>query len=738
MQPMKRSRLIGLAAAILLVSTVVTGLFLGVQTRAQFKEIAASWTGYADDTEKKGVWISSIRGYLGYGGIIHNFKNYVLRGEEVYRERVVAQLTQFHAVLDEYLAEPLPEPERTALASIAATIAEYEAKLPAATKAAEEGWPTERTDALVRVDDSAAILALANLEQIWRQNRAQSTERIISAVTKGQALIDVGFVSMFALVVVALSLGFLMALLLRDMRLAMVSLSEELIHRRRLEQSEKLLAETVEQSPATILITDTDGRIQYANQKFEEITGWNRSELAGQTPKLLQSGDTPDATYDEIRKTLLRGEAWHGVFRNHRKSGGSYWAETTILPLKGPDGDVRNFIGIGEDITEKRRAQEQVARAQKMEAVGLLAGGIAHDFNNILTTIVGAAHLASLDAEKDSDLAGEVEQIDIAARRAQSLVRQLLTFARREPGIAVATDLCAVIAEVARLLRAAIPPTIAIKTPDPSFPLPVLADPTHLHQILMNLCGNAAEAIGGSPGRITISVGLAEATPEGLGPRSEGWVRLVVEDNGPGMSPATLHNVFDPFFTTKPIGKGTGLGLAVVQRLVQEMGGQITVDSVPGQGARFTLWLPGADHLALAEAAVPESLPRGRERLLIIDDEAEIASMFRRLMMRLGYQVDAFSRATVGLDRFLDNPDRYDLVILDLVMPELPGDELAAEIRALRPDCPILFCSAYRKSDLDLIGPEPGFLDKPVEPTLLAQRVRAMLDSASQGESIDA
>ncbi|WP_181366334.1 ATP-binding response regulator [Albidovulum aquaemixtae] len=735
---MKRSRVIGLAAAVLLISTVVTGLFLGVQTRAQFKEIAASWTGYADDAAKKGVWISSIRGYLGYGGIIHNFKNYVLRGEDVYRERVEVQLAQFDAVLDEYLAEPLPEEERDALQTIAATIAEYEAKLPIATTAAREGWPAERTDALVRVDDSGALLAFTALEQIWRENRAQSTERMISAVSKGQTLIDFGFVSMFALVVVALSLGFLMALLLRDMWVAMDSLSDELVHRRRLEQSEKLLAETVEQSPATILITDTDGRIQYANQKFEDITGWNRSELAGRTPKLLQSGDTPKATYDDIRARLMRGDAWHGVFRNKRKSGGSYWAETTILPLMGPDGEVRNFIGIGEDITEKRRAQEQVARAQKMEAVGLLAGGIAHDFNNILTTIVGAAHLASLDAAEDSDLAVEVEQIDIAARRAQSLVGQLLTFARREPGIAVPTDICAVIAEVARLLRAAIPQTVAIETPDPAEPMPVLADPTHLHQILMNLCGNAAEAIGGASGRITISVARPRKTPDGLASRREGWVRLVVEDDGPGMSSATLDSVFDPFFTTKPIGKGTGLGLTVVQRLVQETGGLITADSRPGNGARFTLWLPGADHLALADAAEPVKLPRGRERLLIIDDEAEIASMFRRLLMRLGYQVDAFSRATVGLDRFRENPGRYDLVILDLVMPELPGDELAAEIRAQRPDCPILICSAYRRSNLELRGPSPGVLDKPVEPMVLAQRVRAMLDDAGSAGSAGA
>ncbi|MCK8464018.1 ATP-binding protein [Aliiroseovarius sp. S1339] len=728
--PITRSRLIGLAASILLISTVVTGLFLGMQTRAQFKEVAASWAGYTDETAKKGDWISSLRGYLGYGGIIHNFKNYVLRGEEVYRSRVVVQLEQFDAVLSNYLAEPLPDEERLALTAIAATIAQYEAKLPIATKAAREGWPAAQTDALVRVDDSAAIFALSKLEQIWQQNRDLSTKRVAAAVSTGQTLIGVGFVSMFALVTVALSLGFLMMLLLRDMRQAMDNLSEELVHRRRLEQSQKLLAETVEQSPATILITDTDGHIEYANPKFIEVTGWSLNELTGKTPRMLQSGDTPDTTYGDIRKNLMRGEPWHGVFRNLRKSGGSYWAETTILPLKGADGMVRNFIGIGEDITEKRRAQEQVTRAQKMEAVGLMAGGIAHDFNNILTTIIGAAHMASLDAEEGSDLAGEVEQIDIAARRAQSLVRQLLTFARREPGVAVATDLCAVIGEVARLLRAAMPPTIVIETPDRDCPSSVLADPTHLHQILMNLCSNAAEAIGGKSGLIKISVSPPETEPPGLAARNDGWVRLTVEDDGQGMSQSTLESIFAPFFTTKPIGKGTGLGLAVVQGLVQEMGGQITVDSKQGQGARFILWLPAAGQLALAKVPQAEALPRGRGQILIIDDEVEVASIFRRLLQRLGYQVEAFSHATSGLARFRDNSDRYDLVILDLVMPEMSGDEVAAEIRALRPQCPILFCSAYRKSDLDLHGPKPGFLNKPVEPSQLAQRIKEMLQTA--------
>lgn len=727
-----RSYRIGIAAAVLLGATVVTGLYLGVQTRQQFREISESWSVYAEDAEKKGIWISSIRGYLGFGGIIHTFKNYVLRGDDEYRVKMLEQLAQFNGVMESYLAEPLPEPERQALESIRATIAEYQAKLPIAEQAARELWPVQQTDHLVRVDDTEAILGLRTLEDLWRENRRQSTNRIIAAVTWGEVLIGAGFLSMLALVVVALVIGFLLALMVRDMRFAMIRLSDELVTRRRLEQSEKRLAEAVEQSPATITITDTDGRIQYVNRRFEALTGWTRDEVVGLTPKVLQSGDTSPEEYAQLRTRLADGETWTGMLRNLKRDGASYWTETTILPLVDADGVVRSYIGIGEDVTEKRNAREQLARAQKMEAVGLLAGGIAHDFNNILTTIVGAAHLAGMDAEEGSDLAAEIEQIDIAARRAQSLVRQLLVFARRQPGVPEATDLCAVIAEVTRLMRAAIPHSIRFESANDACPVPVLADPTHLHQILMNLYGNAAEAMGGTHGTIRISTELISKAPAGFPARPDGWVRLVVQDDGPGMSQATRERVFDAFFTTKPLGKGTGLGLAVVQGLVQDMGGQISVESAPGKGARFTIFLPGSSTVALHAESRPEAPPRGNERILVVDDEAEIAATFRRVLMRLGYQVEAFTSPVIALERFASDPERYDLVISDLSMPDMNGNIFVEKLHAIRSTLPVIFCTGYMPSEFVPADFAALVLEKPVDPGDLARRVRATLDEAAR------
>ncbi len=724
-----RTQRIGIASVLLLLLTMSLGMYLGIQTRAQFREIEASWIDYSDGVGRKGVWISSIRGDLGYGGIIHNFKNYVLRREEVYLDRTREQIAQFMAITTEYLQATVDPDERQAITVVRQTIDQYNAVLPTAIQAAEQGWSIERTDAAVRIEDSKAIAALADLELIWTTNLQISADRMLAAVDRGQTLIWIGFVSIAALVMSSLLIGYLLILLLRDMRGAMSQLSAELRRRRELQLSNERLARAVEQSPATIFMTDTEAHIIYANRQFEKLTGWSREEVIGRTPRFLQSGDTPATEYEAIRERLDKGLDWQGVFRNRCKDGGSYWSETKILPLVAADGTIQNYIGIGEDVTEKRQAREQVARAQKLEAVGLLAGGIAHDFNNILTTIVGATHLAALDAEDGSDIALEIEQIDIAARRAQSLVRGLLTFARRTPGLPKPNDLGAIIEEVSRLLRAAKPPTITLDCTDFDSDIFVLGDETHLHQIVMNLCRNAIEVIGGGPGVIQVRAHrLHDDGLDGLAQRPDGWVRLSVTDDGPGMSVETKRHLFDPFFTTKPLGKGSGLGLAVVFGLVDEMGGKIEVESQPKQGASFTIYLPGTDGDAAQAKEEQAGIPRGRERIVLVDDEAEIAATFRRVLLRLGYQVEAFTSPLIALEHIRAAPERPDLLLSDMVMPDMGGEELANAVRELRPDIPVIFCTGYNPSGLEITGPAPELMNKPVDPAKLARRIRSMID----------
>lgn len=723
----KRTAWVGAAAALLIVATVAAGLYLGTQTRKQFGDIAGSWSGYAEDAEKKGVWISSLRGYLGFGGIIHNFKNYVIRQEESYRTRMLDQLTQFDAVMASYLAEPLPEEERRALATILETVDEYRANLAIAERAARGDWPAERTDRLVRVDDTEAILALQNLESIWRENRRLSTERIIAAVNRGESLIAFGFLSMALLVLSALVLAGLIGVLALNGRRATARLREELETRTHLERSQRLLAEVVEQSPATIIVTNEAGIIGYVNRRFEDVSGWARDDVVGKSPHFLESGDLSRTDYWTLWETLKSGNPWSGVFRNLRKDGSSYWVETLILPLRNPDGQVHSYVGIGEDITDKREARDQVARAQKLEAVGLLAGGLAHDFNNILTSIIGSAYLARCDALNGSDLDRDIEQIEIGARRAQSLVRQLLAFARREPARPQPVELCAIIEEVVKLVRASIPPTISIVTPQ-QCSAAVLADPTHLHQVLMNLCTNAAEAIGERKGTIRLNCSRLDATPDGLPERSQGWVRLNVEDDGPGIPESIRSRIFDAFYTTKPLGKGSGLGLSVVQGLVEDMNGRVSLETAESGGARFSVLLPACAANAVAQAADETALPRGSERIMLVDDQVEIAATYRRILIRLGYRVEAYSSAEIALKAFLHHPARVDLVMSDVVMPEMSGPELASAMRRTRPDLPVILWTGYNPAAAHLDGRPAAVLEKPVEPASLARAVRLEID----------
>ncbi|MCB1519020.1 MAG: PAS domain S-box protein [Hyphomicrobiaceae bacterium] len=729
----RRAYAIGVGGGLLLLSTVIVGLYLGLETQKRFRDISGSWSAFSESADRKGLLISEIRGHLGYGGIIHDFKNYVLRKDKSYIDAVERRLAGFYASLDAYLASNPSTQERDALLAIRRTIETYQARIPIARQAASQDWNVTQTDRLVKVDDTEAIDALQTLEAVWRASRDSATREIAASVSEGEALISLGFRFLAGLGLVAFLLFALLYLLVRELRDAVRQLATELYERLRAERSEKKLMRAVEQSPATIVITDTNGRIEYVNRRFQDLTGYRLSEVEGRTPSLLQSGDTSADEYGAIRRSLSKGQEWRGVFRNRRKDGTHYWAETTILPLTDADGEIQNFIGIGEDITEKRKAREQIVKAQKMEAVGLLAGGVAHDFNNVLTTILGASHLASLDAEKDSDIGREITQIEIAARRAQSLVQQLLTFARRQPAAPQKLNLQDEVQEVVKLIQASIPPTTKVKTRFETDDAWVLADPTHIHQIVMNLCRNAAEAVPKEAGEIEITVVGDTDAPEALSGHDsdhESWLKLVVTDNGPGLSADTAKRVFDPFFTTKPLGKGTGLGLTMVATLVQDMDGFVSLASQPGEGARFEVTLPRVEAGTVGKVS-QEDLPRGSEQILLVDDEADVASTYRRVLMRLGYRVAAYTDPRSALEAFIREPGKFDLVMTDLVMPDMNGETLAHEVLRLKPSCPVILCTGYRPQSMKIESkPRYVLLEKPIHPAELASRLRELLDKA--------
>ncbi len=715
----------GVVASFLIISTVLGGVFLGTQTQQRFHDVDQSWQVYSNEAEKRGELLNRIWAHLGYGGIIHNFKNYVLRQDQEYLIALEEQFADFTKTIAEY-RQSNPSPlELKNLAIIETTILAYMRKLPIAERAAVENWLPTRTDKLVKVDDRSALEALAELDKSWREKRYETTAIIAQAVDEGDKLVIVGFRFMAALLIVSLALFALFYLLQMELRKTIGKLSKELSERKIAQQIARKFQRAVEQSPVTIIITDTDKKIEYVNKRFSNLTGYELEEVIGKTPSFLQSGETARAEYLDLNEQIKRGEVWRGVFHNKKKNGDLYWAKTSILPLREDDGEITHYIGLGEDITETREAQEQMLRVQKMEAVGLLASGVAHDFNNVLTIILGNVFLARQGVSENSELAHELEQIEIAAKRARNMVGQILTFARRQPGEAVSMRVGEAIKEVSRLMRASISPNIEIICDIKNTDLSVLADPTRLHQVIMNLCSNAAEAIGANEGKIIISAFLS---PKKINGKSQ--ISILVQDNGPGIAKHLQQKIFDPFFTTKQLGKGTGLGLSVVASLVHQMNGQVAIEKSDSSGSIFKILLPEAK-LQQSKVRADDLLTTGSGRILLIDDQQEVVDICKKILLKMNYKVDDYSDPKRAIEAFKKSPSNYNLVMTDFVMPNISGAQICQSVRELS-NCPIIIYTAYQPDEIELEKFSPiKVLEKPADPQAISRVLQSLLGTTS-------
>jgi two-component system cell cycle sensor histidine kinase/response regulator CckA len=626
------------------------------------------------------------------------------------------------------------------------------------------------------------------------------------------------------------------------------------------ESQVRLLSVAVDQGPASVLMTDSSGRIQYVNRKFREFTGYSSDEAIGKTPRLVNSGRTPPALYERLWSTIRLGGEFRAEVENRRKNGELYWNEIHISPVRDASGVVTNFIGIQTDIsarramderlrlsaqrveelleryqritevtfdgiaiirdgalvevndgfllmlaaeddgqiigqalpdlvtahcrddvrnrilgryegtyeielidghgatvpaeittrlheldgkpvlvaafrnlTERRSIEQRLFQAQKMEAVGQLAGGVAHDFNNVLAAILMTAELTLQNEFLSAQLRDDIQAIHASARRGADITRQLLTFSRLQISQTHVVDLNTVLGDIEPMLR-----QLTLHRADIDVIAgargAVRADPIHLEQIVLNLVVNARDAMADG-GRITIEtsdVGVAEGEFSGL--PAGAYVVLSVRDTGSGIAPEIRSKLFEPFFTTKPAGKGTGLGLSTVQSIVRQLQGQIVVDSELGRGTVFEVFLP---RVAPTEPRLATEVPGagqhgGTETVLVVEDETLVRESMCRILRNQGYRV---LEAKNGCDALLvlgRSDAQPDLVITDVLMPEMDGIDMLKALREARPEVPAIVVSGYNDCQLGADGNlgSVTFMPKPFRSPALTAKVRELLDGA--------
>ena len=511
--------------------------------------------------------------------------------------------------------------------------------------------------------------------------------------------------------------------------------ARDITERQRAEESLLKLSIAVEQSPVSILITDTSGTIEFVNPKFTQISGYDREEVLGRNPRMLKSGETPPDTYRRLWEAISSGKVWQGVFHNRKKDGGIFLEFATIAPVKNPQGVITNYIAIKEDITERRSLENQLRQSQKMEAIGTLAGGVAHDFNNILTAIIGFGSLLEMKMAKSDPLHHNVEQILTAAERAARLTRSLLAFSRKQQIETRVMNLCDIVSGLEKMLHRLIPEDIELMIEPAGEPLSVLVDAGQIEQILINLVTNARDAMPDG-GRLGISIGrttLDEAfrSAHGYGEPGE-YALVVVADHGVGMEESVRARIFDPFFTTKEVGKGTGLGLSVCYGIVKQHGGYINCYSEPGRGTTFRIYLPlvpgGEAADERGEAVHPEG---GAETILLAEDDVTVRNLTTHILKEFGYTVIEAVDGEDAVEKFKAAAADIKLCLFDVIMPKKRGWEAFAAIRQIRADARVLFMSGYQP-DFDrlneLTESGAGFITKPVVPRELLRKVRELLD----------
>jgi two-component system cell cycle sensor histidine kinase/response regulator CckA len=495
-----------------------------------------------------------------------------------------------------------------------------------------------------------------------------------------------------------------------------------------LRKSEAMLQTLHENANDGIIITDQNGIILKVNQRASEIHGFKDEQMIGMSAGLLEI-EKNKTVWSERLSRLLNGESLIYETEHYKKDGTTINLEISSKAIT--IGEEVYIQSIHRDISEKKRLQSQLLHSQKMESIGTLAGGIAHDFNNILTSILGFTDLILDDGGTPNNISKQVRVIESSARKGSSLVSKLLSFARRGSIEAVPFEVNTIIEDTITMLSRIVSKNIAIETNLNHMIPPIIGDANQIEQILMNLIINARDAMP-QGGEIIISTDAVELSPDDVNftadIRKGMFIKLSVRDSGTGIDQKHLDRIFEPFYSTKEVGKGTGLGLAMVYGIVKEHGGYINVESEIGVGTDFSIYIPASPaHVATKQGIAHEEQLTMQQEILVIDDEIPVLEFVRQSLLKEGYKVRVFDSPLDGLGYYKENKDRVGLVITDIVMPSMDGNELITRIREIKPDESIIATTGFGKvlGDVKI----DGILKKPFQSSKLAGMVQKVVSS---------
>ena len=512
---------------------------------------------------------------------------------------------------------------------------------------------------------------------------------------------------------------------------------EDITERKQAEAELNRLMTAIEQTPESVVITDTKGRILYVNPVFERVTGYSRAEVIGQNPRLLKSNRQDSAFYRQLWAKISAGEVWRGRFINKKKDGALFTEDAVIAPVRDEKGTVTNYIAIKRDISHELELEVQYRQTQKIDSIGRLAGGVAHDFNNILAVICGHTELALAQLSPDAPLRSNLECIQESAERAANLTRQLLAFARRQVIEPRRINLNELIVNLNKMLRRLIGEDIKLVTQTAPDLGQIKADPGQIEQVLLNLVVNARDAMpdGGTLTICTDNVTLDEDYARRHLVTPGDYVMVSVSDTGVGMTDEVKQHVFEPFFTTKEQGKGTGLGLATCFGIIQQSNGHIHSDSQVDKGTQFKIYLPRVRGLedSISSREVPVSLPQGTETILLAEDEPSLRQLMARVLRTQGYTVLEAADGHEALTLAQANGAKIQLLLTDVIMPGLSGKTLAEWLGQVNPAVRVLFISGYINNNAvrdAMSRPGTFFLQKPFNPLNLAKKVREAIEAS--------